>query len=67
MKKIIYSLVVLSSIFVLLSCKTNKIVKCDAYSIKEQEQEQNYNMDFDIDKYNIESQKKYSTVTSIRL
>ncbi len=61
MKKNIYPLIVLTSVLTLSSCKTSSHVKCDSYGV-------NDHIDStDIDKIIWESQKKYSTVTSIKL
>lgn len=60
MKKIIILTVTL---LVLVSCKSIKKVKCDAYSSMEIEKNVD---DTDIFKENMESMRKYSTSTIIR-
>lgn len=61
MKKLIYSLIVLTSISFLFSCKTAGHVKCDSYGFN------TYLDSTDIDVINWDSQKKYSTITTVKL
>ncbi len=48
------------SLMVLTSCKTTSHVKCDAYSINNNIEE------YDIHKMEIEKNKKYSSIVSIK-
>lgn len=61
MKKFIYSLIILTSISLLFSCKTSSHIKCDSYGFN------TYSDSIDIDVINWESQKKYSTVSTVKL
>jgi hypothetical protein len=61
MKKFIYSLIILTSISLLSSCKTSSHVKCDSYGFN------TYSDSTDINVINWESQKKYSTITVVKL
>jgi hypothetical protein len=61
MKKFIYSLIILTSISLLFSCKTSSHVKCESYGFNA------YSDSTDINTINWESQKKYSTVSAVKL